>query len=878
MAIYQGNKKVGYNIDTTVYSTCPIGTILSYGGSSIPSGYLLCDGSEISKETYKDLYEIIGDTYGTSTDNTKFKLPNLRDKFIQGANNNLGTNKDAGLPNITGEFYQDANADTTASGAFIYKSGGSLNLANSTTATSGFIALDASRSNPIYGNSDTVQPPSICMNYIIKALNVGESGSSSEVINDNATSKTTTYSSDKIDTTYVKKEEGKSLVENTEISKIHEHNNKAYLDKLGENESGKPTYNGEEIGTGGSGANIDDENISTDTTYSSEKIEGKFVGEIEGYTDDELKAMLGLSEDDKDLIKNLITDDSVIDTTKTWNSSVLNEKFNNIHTHSNKDDLDKLGHDDNGNLTYNGKEVSNLSNCYNKTESEEKFAEKNHNHDTIYRKISDSYSKTEIDDKGFLTEHQDISGKQDKLKVGDNITISEDNTISATGVTVDSELSDTSENPVQNKVIKARLDEVFQSGSNGKNTLETTITAKGGVVSKAGDVATFEELNNGIEGIPSSVCDLNIFTQTTEPTKKKGLWLNTNNIFNKIENYAEATYDNFAQELVQLGYNNGLAFQYSKSCQVGKYCYIIGGNYHTKRNFRYNMETKETATLAEIPMSFESGTVCTDGTYIYIMCAYSDHKTNYKYNIATDTYTTLPNGVKIDRPSSQYLNNKIYIFGNDDGSCYTYDLLTNTATRMANITYGSMINNRSIIIGNYIYIMFDYTKTGALYRYDTTTSTLTTLLNSPFKLDGTNIGLFEKNGYIYEFGYDNTGTDNSAVNVIYRYDIKNNSYKKLDKTTANNTVVSSVHSYCFYNNTFTCFNDTYTSYSTFGLNKNCLYLDKSEETNSALLVETPYDYLNKEEKFKNCFLTDNDSAIITCDSYIGNGTTWNKIN
>ena len=172
MAIYQGNKKVGYNIDTTVYSTCPIGTILSYCGSNIPSGYLLCDGNEISKETYKDLYEIIGDTYGTSTDNTKFKLPDLRDKFIQGANNNLGTNKDAGLPNITGEFYQDKNASAGLSGAFAYKSSNRVNLANDTPTNSGFIVFDASKSNSIYGNSDTVQPPSVCLNYIIKALNV----------------------------------------------------------------------------------------------------------------------------------------------------------------------------------------------------------------------------------------------------------------------------------------------------------------------------------------------------------------------------------------------------------------------------------------------------------------------------------------------------------------------------------------------------------------------------------------------------------------------------------------------------------------------------------------------------------------------------------
>ena len=177
MAIYQGNKKVGYNIDTTIYSTCPIGTILSYGGSNIPSGYLLCDGNEVSKETYKDLYEIIGDTYGTSTDNTKFKLPDLRDKFIQGANNNLGTNKNAGLPNITGSFAPGSVPNTHtkyATGAFygsIITEDKIIGEINATNVGYGY-NFNASRSSSVYGNSDTVQPPSVCLNFIIKALNV----------------------------------------------------------------------------------------------------------------------------------------------------------------------------------------------------------------------------------------------------------------------------------------------------------------------------------------------------------------------------------------------------------------------------------------------------------------------------------------------------------------------------------------------------------------------------------------------------------------------------------------------------------------------------------------------------------------------------------
>ena len=168
---------------------------------------------------------------------------------------------------------------------------------------------------------------------VVSAINEVKEGVNNTVkIDDTVVYANKTYSSKKINDTYVKKEKNKSLVPNSEIEKIHTHTNKAYLDKIGENVNGKLTYKGKEIDTGGSGANIDDTNISTDTTYSSEKIEGKFVGEIEGYTDDELKAMLGLSEDDKDLIKNLITDDSVIDTTKTWNSSVLNKKFNEIKT------------------------------------------------------------------------------------------------------------------------------------------------------------------------------------------------------------------------------------------------------------------------------------------------------------------------------------------------------------------------------------------------------------------------------------------------------------------------------------------------------------------------------------------------------------------
>ena len=69
----------------TLYADAPIGTISPFGGSAIPSGYLLCNGAEILKTTYAELYAVIGDAFGTASDNTKFKLPDLREATTKGA-------------------------------------------------------------------------------------------------------------------------------------------------------------------------------------------------------------------------------------------------------------------------------------------------------------------------------------------------------------------------------------------------------------------------------------------------------------------------------------------------------------------------------------------------------------------------------------------------------------------------------------------------------------------------------------------------------------------------------------------------------------------------------------------------------------------------
>ena len=60
------------------------GTVYMYAGATAPSGYLLCDGSNVSRTTYATLFAAIGTSYGAGDGSTTFGLPNLSGKVIIG--------------------------------------------------------------------------------------------------------------------------------------------------------------------------------------------------------------------------------------------------------------------------------------------------------------------------------------------------------------------------------------------------------------------------------------------------------------------------------------------------------------------------------------------------------------------------------------------------------------------------------------------------------------------------------------------------------------------------------------------------------------------------------------------------------------------------
>lgn len=182
-----------------IFMNNPVGTIIAWTGntSNLPEGYLVCDGSEVSKTDYAELYNVIGDKFGTSSEEGKFKLPNLVDgTYLQG-NMNSGSIIDAGLPSISGKL--TGTTDNAGEHTHTYtkintysprvKNDGKTDLmiysvsSSASTGSAGnhshTINCDFSIEGGVYGKSDTVTPKSMTVIYLICSKVITPSGGQS---------------------------------------------------------------------------------------------------------------------------------------------------------------------------------------------------------------------------------------------------------------------------------------------------------------------------------------------------------------------------------------------------------------------------------------------------------------------------------------------------------------------------------------------------------------------------------------------------------------------------------------------------------------------------------------------------------------------------
>ena len=153
---------------STLWADSPIGTILAYGGATAPAGWFICDGTELTKTDYAELYAVIGDSFGTASVNTKFVLPDLREATTKGVGENPNGEahvKSGGL--ALGEYIDDRLQDHTHIGTYndypngvYYATSG-----NQFKAQTGSISSEARK-------GATTEVKAVGVNYIIKAKQV----------------------------------------------------------------------------------------------------------------------------------------------------------------------------------------------------------------------------------------------------------------------------------------------------------------------------------------------------------------------------------------------------------------------------------------------------------------------------------------------------------------------------------------------------------------------------------------------------------------------------------------------------------------------------------------------------------------------------------
>ena len=156
----------------------PIGSYMLWAGENVPNFFIEPSGQTLLRSSYPELWEfaqsngLVGKLFGSGNGTTTFTVTDIRGNFISIANSNENVGKftEAGLPNITGNLNMGNNYDLgSGDGAFrVSESGNYSGAANGKGYRKS--SFDASRSNSIYGKSNTVTPANWGLKIILKAL------------------------------------------------------------------------------------------------------------------------------------------------------------------------------------------------------------------------------------------------------------------------------------------------------------------------------------------------------------------------------------------------------------------------------------------------------------------------------------------------------------------------------------------------------------------------------------------------------------------------------------------------------------------------------------------------------------------------------------
>ena len=167
----------------TLYADNPLGTILPFGSANIPTGWLLCDGTAISRTTYSELFAVIGTAFGSGDGTSTFNVPDMTGKTAMGVETDhaLGASENGALPNVKSNESQSLWAWNKSNSTGYNGAMGVVTLDQGYHATTegasgrfGTFVVDASKVSNIYKDGQNkVDPANVRVNYIIKAKMIG---------------------------------------------------------------------------------------------------------------------------------------------------------------------------------------------------------------------------------------------------------------------------------------------------------------------------------------------------------------------------------------------------------------------------------------------------------------------------------------------------------------------------------------------------------------------------------------------------------------------------------------------------------------------------------------------------------------------------------
>lgn len=168
------------DVNIKALDSMPIGSIISFAGEDIPTGWLVCDGNAVASADYSDLYNVIGTKYGGNA--TNFNLPDFRGRVPVGLDptdqleefDTLGNSGGSKTDNLS-NAYAKVGRSSADYNVLQYKSKGGVSdtFDRKLTATGNVIGGSSNTitdATELGGSVSTLQPY-LVVNFIIKAKN-----------------------------------------------------------------------------------------------------------------------------------------------------------------------------------------------------------------------------------------------------------------------------------------------------------------------------------------------------------------------------------------------------------------------------------------------------------------------------------------------------------------------------------------------------------------------------------------------------------------------------------------------------------------------------------------------------------------------------------